>query len=56
MELDDCHKRMVFLEEQLRVAQRQTDRAMLLKLKKVRTGRGRGGGRERERERERAVQ
>ena len=36
MELDDCHKRVVFLEEQLRVAQRQTDRAMLLKLKKVR--------------------
>ena len=34
--MDDCHKRVVFLEEQLRVAQRQTDRAMLLKLKKVR--------------------
>lgn len=35
VELDDCKKRMVFLEEQLRVAQRQTDRATLLKLKKV---------------------
>ena len=36
VELDDCKKRMVFLEEQLKVAQRQTDRATLLKLKKVR--------------------
>ena len=35
VELDDCKKRMVFLEEQLRVAQRQTDRATLVKLKKV---------------------
>ena len=42
MELDDCQKKVVFLEEQLRVAQRQTDRAMLLKLKKVRTGEGGG--------------
>jgi hypothetical protein len=41
VELDDCHKRVVFLEEQLKVAQRQTDRAMLLKLKKVRIGEGR---------------
>ena len=41
MELDDCQKKMVFLEEQLKVAQRQTDRAMLLKLKKVRAGKGR---------------
>ena len=41
MELDDCQKKMVFLEEQLRVAQRQTDRAMLLKLKKVSAGNGR---------------
>ena len=50
MELDDCHKRVVFLEEQLRVAQRQTDRAMLLKLKKVREREREGGERERVRE------
>ena len=49
VELDDCHKRVVFLEEQLRVAQRQTDRAMLLKLKKVKEERERE---ETERERE----